>query len=177
MWEGDLVFGKVWTALNPRRRLMELALPWAKFRNPYRVELVPRGHARPFVPSRGGRGGNRLTSPIALWAFPSPSMEREHLFDRPLAGLCRDRPGRAAGVSRSVLIQNGTGVGRAMGPGRDAALWAVRHLSARDPESLGSPGKKTLRNPECGSGVGKSRNGRTPWRQTPAVGARLDGGR
>ena len=118
----------------------------------------------------------RLTIPFALWAFPSPFMEREHWFDRPLAGLCRDGPGRAAGASRSGVTRSRPGVGWAEGPNREAALWAVRHLSARDPESYGSPGKKTLRNPECGSGVGKSRKCHPPWRQTPAVGARLGGG-
>ncbi|MCE2805799.1 MAG: hypothetical protein LW700_11390 [Gemmataceae bacterium] len=41
------------------------------------------------------------TSPFALRAFPSPCMERENLYVEPLAGLCRDGPGRATGASRS----------------------------------------------------------------------------
>ena len=163
------------TALHPGWRLVELALPWAKVYNPYRVEFVPSEHTGPFTPP-WREGNRRLTSPFALRAFPSPCMERENLFGKPLAGLCRDGPGRAAGASRSDVTKSGPGGDQAEWPGRDAAVLAVRHLHARDPGVAGSP-RETTHSPERGSGVGRFRNGRAPWRQTPAVGARLGGGR
>jgi len=43
-------------ALNPGWRLVELTLPWAKFYNPFRVEMVPSKHTCPLSPTRGGRG-------------------------------------------------------------------------------------------------------------------------
>jgi len=64
-------------------------------------------------------------------------MERENLFVKPLAGLCRDGPGRAAGSSRSDVTKSGPGGGWAEGPNRDAAGLAVRHLHARDPGVAG----------------------------------------
>ena len=48
--------GNGYGVLNPGWRLVELALPWAKVYNPYRVEFVPSEHTRPFSPTRGGRG-------------------------------------------------------------------------------------------------------------------------
>ncbi len=49
-------FGHGCAALNLGWRLVELALPWAKIYNPYRVEFVPTKHTHPLTPSRGGRG-------------------------------------------------------------------------------------------------------------------------
>ena len=43
-------------SLNPGWRLEELALPWAKIYNPYRVEIGPTKHTHPLSPSQGGRG-------------------------------------------------------------------------------------------------------------------------
>jgi len=165
--------GNGYGVLHPGWRLVELALPWAKVYNPYRVEFVP-SEPRPLTPP-WREGNRRLTSPFALRAFPSPCMERENLFGKPLAGLCRDGPGRAAGASRSDVTQSGPGVGRVYHLGRKTAFWAVRHLRARNASLDGSP-ERNQSNPERGSGVGRSRSGRTPWRQTPAVGARLGGG-
>ncbi len=50
---GLMVFGHGCAALNPGWRLVELALPWAKICNPYRVEFVPTKHTHP-LPGREG---------------------------------------------------------------------------------------------------------------------------
>ena len=42
--------------LNLGRRFVELTLPLAKKYNPFRVEIVPSEHTRPFSPTRGGKG-------------------------------------------------------------------------------------------------------------------------
>jgi hypothetical protein len=53
---GFEIFGNGCAALNPGWRLVELALPWAKIYNPYRVDFVPSKQTHPLSPSRSGRG-------------------------------------------------------------------------------------------------------------------------